>query len=242
MSKKYKNKKSVAKAPLQSPQTYLKSGKARNLPIYECRLNPDWRETGLATVVVARSHAGGSITWATYLIDVFCVGLKQTHYQFNVEIDEYEEMLEQISEMQELEIADYTLVHNVVYGGIAYAEDLDISPLDKDWAVSQYVLAADTDEVELLDLEFGKDGMPFYNSGPYDNVKQIIQKLDTAVGPGNYHYLSHVGGFDLSGIDFNDLDFDDLDFDDDDWEEDEDDENEDDDEGFTDFEEIKDEK
>lgn len=215
MSKK--NKKSVPQTQQQSPKSYLTSGKARKLPLYECRVNPDWRESGFANVVVARSHAGGGITWASYLIDVFCVGLKQTSFAFNNDLDDYEEMLDILSEMQDLELAEYVLVHNIVYGGIAYADDLGIKPLDKDWAVSQYILEEDNDDVELIELEFGKDGEPFYFSGPYDNVIQILQKLNASVGEGNYHFVSHD--------------------DDDEFEEDDDD-----DEEYTDFEEIKDDK
>ena len=226
MSKK--NKKNVPQTQQQSPKSYLTSGKARKLPLYECRVNPDWRELGLATVVVARSHAGGGITWASYLIDVFCVGLKQTSFAFNNDLDDYEEMLDILSEMQDLELAEYVLVHNIVYGGIAYAEDLGIKPLDKDWAVSQYILEEDNDDVALIELEFGKDGEPFYCTGPYDNVPQIIRALITSVGEDNFSFMSH-------------LDDDDEDFDDDD-EEFEEEEEDDDDEEYTDFEEIKDDK
>jgi len=226
MSKKNKN--FAPKVQTQSPKSYLTSGKARKLPLYECRVNLDWRESGLATVIVARSHAGGSITWASYLIDVFCLGLKQTSFEFNDELDGYQEMVEQLSKVQELEVVDYALVHNIVYGGIAYADDLGMKPLDKDWAVSQYVLEEDNDDVELIELEFGKEGQPFYCSGPYDNVPQILQKLNASVGEGNYLFMSHLE---------DDEDWDD----DDDWEED-DEESDDDDEEFTDFEEIKEDK
>jgi len=42
---------------------------------------------------------------------------------------------------------------------------------------------------ELYQLPFGKNGKPFFIAGPYDNVEQILQQLETTVGQGNYDFL-----------------------------------------------------
>jgi hypothetical protein len=42
---------------------------------------------------------------------------------------------------------------------------------------------------QLLPIEFGKDGEPFYINGPYDNPEAIIAKLQETVGEGNFKYL-----------------------------------------------------
>ncbi len=42
-------------------------------------------------------------------------------------------------------------------------------------------------------LEFGKDGKPFYISGPRDNADRIIATLKEHVGNGNFHYLLSLG-------------------------------------------------
>ena len=36
--------------------------------------------------------------------------------------------------------------------------------------------------------EFGKNGKPYYFSGPYDNPEKIIAKLRESVGEGNFKY------------------------------------------------------
>jgi hypothetical protein len=38
------------------------------------------------------------------------------------------------------------------------------------------------------DIEFGRDGMPFYVQGPYDDARHILQTLDASVGAGNYQF------------------------------------------------------
>lgn len=52
----------------------------------------------------------------------------------------------------------------------------------------------------LIPIEFGKDGKPFYFSGPYDNAEKIIKTLETNVGIENFDYIVPIG-------DSGDLDF-----------------------------------
>ena len=45
-------------------------------------------------------------------------------------------------------------------------------------------------KVEKIEVEFGKDGKPFFISGPYDKVDSVISKLEKAVGKGNFTFLA----------------------------------------------------
>ena len=221
MSKKKKKSTAVVQ-PSLSPKSYLIQGNARKLPIHECWINPDYQDTGLASIVVSRIHAGGTITWGSFLVDIFCLGLKQTAYQFNVTEAEYEEKVEHLFSMQNNEPVAYVLVHNIIYGAIGYAEDLGFKPWDKDWQITQYILEEDDERVELIELEFGDNRRPKLTPGPYDNVRAIRAQLEKTVGEGNYDYIGPLDGL----------------FDDDDWEDDEEWED-DDEEEFDDYEEVK---
>ncbi len=168
-----------------SPEKYIQT-KARALPLDQCLYNPDWRSSGLATVLISRRQPSGNLIIGVYLVDVYCLGLKNTSCFFN-ESDFFleNELKEMAFSTQTYEPCDYVLAHNIIYGAIAYAEDLGFRP-QKDFRVSQYILEEDDDHVELLELEFGKDGKPCYITGPYDNTSLIIGKLKAAVGEGNF--------------------------------------------------------
>ncbi len=191
-NKKKKPQTAPAAVP-QSDKQYLLSGMARRLPIAECWVSDNWQEQDLQpiTVVVARQHKNGNYTVGTYLVDLKCMGLKQTSYRVNYPADEYRELMLDFDELQTLTIVDYRVAHNVVYGGIAYAQDLGIRPQDGDWAASRYVLDEDTDEVELLELECGFAGQPLFIAGPYDRPDQILAKLDKTVGKDNYGFIPY---------------------------------------------------
>jgi hypothetical protein len=210
-----KNKKKKPSAPQQqmSPMKYVTTGRARLLPIKECWITPNWEDEGLITIIVARQHSKGNITFATFLVDKYCLGLKDTTVIFSRPYEEYCEILVQMFQPYiGKQLIDYTLAHNIIYGAIAYAQDLGFKP-EKDWAMSQFILEDDTEDIELMELEFGKDGKPCFINGPYDNVGKIVSKLEASVGKGNFEVVLIDGG---AGFDFDGDDYDDEDDNDDD--------------------------
>ncbi len=228
MSKK-KKKSAKQGVPQQNmtPKQYIKSGRARKLPLLECVINSDWEESGLASLVVARQHTTGNVTFGFYLVDVFCLGVKNSDVGFSRSKDDYEDFLGKMSDrhMSGLIRIDYAMAHNILFGVVAYAEDLGFKP-HKDWSFSQMVLEEDTDDVPLIDIEFGRNGKPCFINGPFDSVNRVVNTLKKSVGEGNFDVVLIDGGNSFGDIDFNE-EFDNGD-------DDEDDETED-----TDYEEVK---
>ena len=74
---KSKKKSGGSVIPL-SGEAYIKSGKARNLNLFQCWINDDWKETGLAHIIVSREHVNFNITAGIYLADLLCAGVKDT--------------------------------------------------------------------------------------------------------------------------------------------------------------------
>lgn len=188
MAKK-KRKKSPTPPQKFSPRRYIRE-RARGFPIKACYCNLDWSESGLAQVLVCREQPSGKQLVGIFLIDNFCLGLKNTMHQLNQEDYEVEEL--RMSMEGTISEISYDLAHNLVYGAIDYAEELGFSP-QKDFSLTRYILEEDTEDIELIDLEFGKDGQPYYISGPYDDVPRILNTLNRSVGEGNYHYLAYIG-------------------------------------------------
>lgn len=55
---------------------------------------------------------------------------------------------------------DYSLVHNIIFGANEFAEDNGYK-VCKNFNLTQFILEEDTEEIELIDIEFGRDGEPF---------------------------------------------------------------------------------
>ncbi|MBC8147399.1 MAG: hypothetical protein H8E98_05385 [Bacteroidetes bacterium] len=178
-----------------SPQKYIIT-KGRNLPFNECYINNNWEETGMATIAISKNMPSGKIIIGTYMVDVFCLGLKDTFYKFNMDSFEYNEFIEKLNNHPDgLKMCDVSLAHNIIYGAIDYADEIGFAP-HKDFTVSEYLLDPELITDGIDEIEFGKDGKPFYVSGPNDNVQRIKRILEKNVGIGNYDYLAESEQFD----------------------------------------------
>lgn len=202
-----------------SPESYIKT-RARNLPIGKCYINQSWKEKGFATIIISRNHVNGNFTFGVYLVDLYCLGVKDTFYNFNV-YTEFIELLDKFKKEQGMVESEYALVHNIIYGAVEYAEDLGFKP-DKDFEVSQYLLEEDDDKVEFIDVEFGLNGKPAIFIWKEKHPANIIATLERSVGKGNFTVFS---GEDIEGEeeenDWEDEEYDYDEFDEEDEEEDE---------------------
>lgn len=172
-----------------SPENYIRK-KARSLPIYECLVNTEWKEQGVAHVVVARKHTNGNITVCMFLVDLFCLGIKNTQYLFNIPEAEYQDKKDEMEHIV-FEQISYTLAHNIVFAGLEYAEEYGFKPHKDFTSITQFMLEEDTEDIELIDIECGKNGKPFYVNGPYEDqakINQIIAQLKRTAGTGNYDF------------------------------------------------------
>lgn len=181
---------------LLSPENYIRK-KARTLPIFECLVDPKWEETGMATVVVARKHTNGNITFCTFMVDLLCLGVKDSFYHFNVSMAQYNDFKETIAAKMGMINIDYALAHNIVLEGADFAAEFGFKPHKNYESITQFMLEEDTDEIELIEIECGKDGNPFYMQGPYDDdtkANKIIAQLEKMAGPGNYDFSTGAMG------------------------------------------------
>jgi hypothetical protein len=193
------------KSPIQllSPENYIRQ-KARNLPIFECKINSDWENMGTAQIVVSRLHTNGNLTFALYMVDLLCLGTKETYYRFNSDKDEYDDLLENMSEDIQMMNVDYPLIHNVIFAANEFAAELGFKPAKDFTSITQYLLEEDTDDIELIEIECGRNGKPvFVETDSFSEAQsnQIINQLDKAVGRGNFDVIF--------GEDGDEMDFDD---------------------------------
>jgi hypothetical protein len=200
MAKKKNKNKPAPVRPLK-PETYFGSGQVRRLPFHEAWVNPNWRQLGFATVLVARRHVNGNFAFAGFLIDVFCLGIKDTLFSANEPIKDYLRMIEIYGDVtaSTLEKIDYNAAHNFVFGALAYAEDLGFEP-NPDFAYSQFILEEDTEDFPLIEYEFGRDGMPVYFPGPSDNYDMVLRLLKENAGDGNFDVLLPDGNTYLDSL------------------------------------------
>jgi len=190
---KKKKKAKIFNLPL-SPKQYIKT-KARQLPIYECLITLEWQEAAIANIIVSRQHRNGNITFGVYLVDLLCLGVKDSLWMFNVPRAELEKVKEDYLFEENFIECEYPLVHHIIFGAIDFAKQFGFMPY-KDFAVSQYILEKpDDDKIEFFDIEFGEDGIPVVVTSFGEEPKQIIAQLEKTAGKGNFKVVYTNGDF-----------------------------------------------
>jgi hypothetical protein len=162
-----------------NPKTIITN--ARDFPVKECLISADWQERGLAQILIAREQPDGNLLFGVYLVDLLCLGLKNTFYNCNFSAHEYTEFRNPLVAEQGLVECPLDLACQIIYGAIDYAANLGFQP-QSDFKLSQYVLEEKSSLVGNYQIEYGKDGKPFYIAGPDDNVELIMRKLTGKLG------------------------------------------------------------
>lgn len=144
-------------------------------------------DPGMAIVTVTRSPGFNRFLVCTYLVDYWCLGVKDASGPRKYNRSEYERItaLYYDSFIGGSEKISLTQAQSLVWGSIEYAETLGFKPHHDFEKAKEHLGEWDGE----LKLEFGKDGKPFYTSGPYDNSASIINTLNKSVGEGNYEYM-----------------------------------------------------
>lgn len=197
LAKKKQKRKSVGRAATPS----MKKAKGyANYPIHECFIPTDLFTSGLGELVVTRRTPSGIIAVSAFVIDVFCLGVKDAMFLLIPE-DKYEnEYKERMSfhGQREFEKLHQSYAKKLLDGLVEYAKGLGFSP-HPDYLNAKDLLIGIDASVCSEKYSYGKDGKPFYMNGPYESesdMMKIINTLTKHCGADGFNTLVRIGDFD----------------------------------------------
>ncbi len=149
---------------------------------------------GLGSVIISRVERG-KLSLCTFLVDYWCLGIKDADGPRRVDMPEYEFRRDAMYSRYEGLYRHITVeqAQAIVYGAKEYAATLGLEP-HADAARALEGLGRRPEE--LFSLEFGRAGKPMFINGPHDNVRAIRAKLDQNLGVGNYESMLISDTFD----------------------------------------------
>ena len=189
MAKKKQRKPSTSGQQFLSPEKFVRE-RVRQLPIGKCYISDTGSDGGLCQILVTRQHTGGRQSMALFLVDTYCVGVKDSLYRLRMDSEEIEEMLDSM-ELDFREIS-YDEAHNRIYGAIAFAEEGGIEP-DPSFKLTQYFLEEDTDDVPLIEYEYGKDGQHLLVCRSQLEASRYLPALRRTLGDDGFKYVVCMG-------------------------------------------------
>lgn len=168
-------------------------------PLHACVMHGDaFGNQGAGGVAVSRRLKTGELLLSTFLVDVFCMGVKNAHVS-TVSKDRYERLVEDFEKLGPVESVDLAVTKKFIEDAVEYADKLGFKP-HADYAEAMRIFhEADTAGADPI-LEFGKSGKPCYISGPAETVEDATLILNTLLeraGAGNFTYLLRE---DLQGV------------------------------------------
>ncbi|MDF5713714.1 MAG: DNA-binding response regulator [Rhizonema sp. NSF051] len=144
-------------------------------------------DRGLGLVVIARVARYNQITLCSYLLDVWCLGVKDTMPPRTVDRIKFREVVEELFSLfpgkpQEVSLE---VAQGMIFSASEYSESLGFQP-HKDFEKSRSHIG---EWDRTIRIECGRDGKPFYISGPHDNPQKIIETLNKSRGEGNFDFM-----------------------------------------------------
>ena len=158
--------------------------RAAEFPAGPCYISGTWQDRGLAQVIVLRQVPDGTFLLGAYLVDVFCLGVKNA-FSARLDNDELRSFLDQCPDA--LQETSYEDARSVILGAIEFARQFGFEP-DESWTASSAVV--EPDRLFNRKLDFGKDGQPLYIQGPHDDARKIMNKFAPFVREGGAHYIT----------------------------------------------------
>ncbi len=152
-------------------------------------------QQGMGSVWFSRRMADGRYAVSVFLIDAYCLGVKNALNAL-VQPDDYARRLETMRRSS----PDYTREHpayarKLVERAAAYAKDLGFDP-HPDYKLARLIFGDVDASTCPAGFTFGREGKPFFFSGPNDtpkDQKRILQTLEKRCGPDGFDYLLGLG-------------------------------------------------
>jgi hypothetical protein len=180
----------------QSAGVFQRQSEFVRHPIVHCTISESCAMNGMGWVVFSRQSPLRQVAYNAFLVDCYCLGVKniisgivsRSDYDIHVGSKLRREMASRSAAPGE--------VLKFLEGAVAYARGLGFPPhADYQKAIK---LFGDADPGQSdAQFTFGKDGKPFFISGPNDTperCEQILSILNNTVGQCNHHFMMQIGG------------------------------------------------
>jgi hypothetical protein len=160
-------------------------------PIHECLVPEGLFDLGMGSVVVSRKMPHGEIGFGVFLVDAFCLGVKDSFFSVRPQ-NEYESWIGRIREKESLQPVEPACAVKLIESAAAYARGLGLNP-PRDYALDRKIFGDIDPAACLQEFTFGKDGKPLYVAGPNEtgaDSQRIIDILTKKLSPGGFHYMT----------------------------------------------------
>ena len=199
--KKLERKRSKAKAQQKAlagrdPRDLaVRIEKAVDAPILHCCTTDDLSRHGIASVLVSRELNSGNVAFVVFLVDMYCLGVKDVIFQITPR-SRYDQLLREklFPEERRLSALEPAAARKLVEGAVAYARQWGLPP-HRDYTRAARIFGNIDASSCSREFIYGKNGKPCFIAGPHDNISrchQIMGMLKDCCGTDGFSYVLPV--------------------------------------------------
>jgi yecA family protein len=161
---------------------------------YEAHIEKGWQENGMGQLLVVRRREDGSADAGFFLIDTWCLGVKDATGEMDVTAESVDELLNESIPESTREMIHPACAKKLIEGAIAYAEGLGFSP-HRDFRKARKVLSGIDASLCPTEFTFGRNGRPFFVSSPNDSeerIDRILAILEARCGEDGFDFVDAI--------------------------------------------------
>ncbi len=150
--------------------------RAAHAPIQHCFLTESVFDIGMGTLVLARSATPHHVALSSFLIDTFCLGIKDVMFE-SVESEVFEMYMDATDAGSPIVSVDPSYARKLLRDLAAWSQSIGFAP-HRDFAAVERMfgdVSADASDAVFL---FGRDGKPVYIPGPNDTAPLIQRRIE----------------------------------------------------------------
>jgi hypothetical protein len=168
-----------------SPDPTVRLKAADRWPIVASLVPENLWDLGLGNLLIARRTPDGQLACANFLVDVFCLGVKDATWLI-VGPGQFNEIRGRLNERGRFKEVTPEHFAKLVYCAADFGQSLGFPP-HRDFRHAQKLLAGIDPSQCPDDFEFGQEGRPVYIRGPFESMDdaRIIAARVRAIG-GDY--------------------------------------------------------
>jgi hypothetical protein len=153
-------------------------------------------KNGFGHVAVARFKLSGDAEVGVFLVDVYCLGVKDAYFARVSELEYNSKILAGIAETGGgKESLGPACARKLIEGAVQYAQGLGLAP-HPDYKKACRVLGGIRPEDCERTFTYGKDGKPLFVQSPNDSpefVERVMETLTRRLGKDGFHYILEAG-------------------------------------------------
>ena len=166
----------------------------RNAPIHACLMTADLFKIGIGHVVIARRLPSGEVAAGHFMVDAQCLGVKGAIFSVQ-SAAAFDDVVRSLNDPYPLREVKPAYARKLIERSVEYAHSIGFLP-HEDYHDATAVFGDINPDDCAEEFTFGRNGKPFYVSGPRDSAQKralILATLQAHCGDGNYDYLVNVG-------------------------------------------------